>query len=254
MEHHINDNELNKMLRQTYADIEPPDSWEGLRGRLGSQQKRFAGTEKLSYTMRKELKRWRLVSLSLAACLLLVSGLFIYTAGFGPSIRHIHPKTAADYQRLSGKDLDNLTLAFTQVRQLFSEENPWFVIGPDKAVTIGVHEQADAEVNPDAFVVLRLVVTTDDNAPGRYYDIVTYADKTVTFQTPLDEQTDMRISIKPILEDERIKVAYETRINGGAEAKSIASLNKEKYTSLLGLDTDKGWVNIQGVARLVTDI
>lgn len=242
-------NELGKMLQQAHTSIVPEDSWNDLRSRINNRLQ-----DGIDSRTHKEIVRWRSLCISLAACLLLVSGLLINSMSFNLGIRQNLPGLDSDYHRLSLKDVENLTVAFANIRQLFSDENPWIVFGPNKETTMGINNGMTTTFERNKFVVLRLVIKTGTASPSRYYDIVTFPNKSATFKTPFTDEADILITVKPKLNNGKIEVEYEAQINGGSVTNSIASLDNNDFTQLVGMGTNKGRVDIFGIAKIVSEI
>lgn len=249
MEPNIN-NQLDKMLQQAHSSIEPEDSWEGLRSRIDSRL--HDGND---LRVHRQIIKWRFLCISLAACLLLVSGLLIYSVGFNLGIRRRSLSGLnADYHQLSLSEIENLTIAFSNVRQLFSDENPWIVFGPNQETSMGINNGAGITFEQNKFVVVRLAIKKGPASASKYYDIVTFPNKSATFKTHFTDEADILVTVKPRLNNGEIEVEYEALINGGSGTNSVASLDNNNFTQLVGMETNKGRIDIFGTAQIVSEI
>lgn len=243
-------NELNTILQHTHNSIEPEDSWCDLRGRINHRLQ--DGMKSRYYN---EVKKWRILCISLAACLLLVSGLLIYQVGYNAGNSHKNlPAFNANYHRLSARDIENLKTAFVNVHQLFYDESPWIVLGSNKDVIVGLNNEKGTTVNENQFVIVRLAIKAGIASSSRYFDIVTFPDKSATFQAPFTDKANMFITLKPKLVNGVIEVEYDAKINGGSNTNSTVSLDNNDFTQLVGMETTKGRVDISGMAQIVLEI
>jgi len=253
-----NNNSIDAILRETYRGVEPPDSWEGLRERIDRRIDSKGTFSIIDVEVVRSIVFWRRLAFGMAACFLLTAGLLVYWAGFKSDVQEYQRQQldpTANNTMFTPSDLNRLSVAFSQVRQLFGQQSPWLVVGSGNSGEIGVDNQTPRKAGADKVIVLRLVLNSENQGEKhRYFDVVMFANQQASFHLPLLNDTVMFISLMPTLKDDRmVAVELEVQINGGSKAWSISTVADNVFTSLARLRANGSWVNIDGIGRLMPE-
>ncbi|HUT31598.1 MAG TPA: hypothetical protein VMX13_17540 [Sedimentisphaerales bacterium] len=249
------ENRIEAMLRDSYGEIKPADSWAALRGRIDRriENAKLPGVSALQGS--RSIAFWRRTALALAACLLIAIGLLIYALGFVQGGRVDGPLTKPINTGLfSQAQLDQLKETFSNVRQLFEEQSAWIVVGSGNDAEIGV-EQIGRTWDASKIVVVRLAVNLEkENTAPRFFDVVTFPNQRADFQLPLADSSPVKVSLRPLVKDKALAVEIRAQVNGRAKSETTTTVDDNVFTSLVRLPSDGDWVTINGIARSVSSI
>lgn len=242
------------ILKETHNEIQPPDSWHALRNRIDKRVFNEERSHILLARLGKNAAFWRRIALAMAACLVIISALFIYVLS-DINRRQQHSATVNQYL-LSQKQLEQLGTAFSHVRELFGAQCPWMVIGSSGEGQIGVGNHVKETYDSQGIIVLRLAVNLEGQELKRqYFDIVTFPNQQVSFSMSVAEESDLGVSIKPFMaSDGRIAVEIKTGPESGAQAGETVMVANNKFTSLARVKSGDSWVDIDVVGRVVSNI
>jgi hypothetical protein len=242
-----NPDNMDNLLKEIYNE-QPPDSWGSLRNRIESRIEK----DSLIQTPKKEplfrtLTFWRFLSLSMAACLLLMAGLLIFQ-----DTRQKRNTPAL----LSHRDIRHLSDAFGQIRELFQDQTPWFAVGPGEKTSIGLNRNQDTSGQQHDIVILRLVLhSTKGTQADDYYDVVTYINKKASIQLTLENSNPVLISVTPLrINNGQIEISYEAQMDGNTILRDKHFIAGNIYTPLANIPTGIGSANIVGTGYVITKL
>jgi len=246
---------IDVILKDAHSQIQPPDSWEAFRGRI---EDRIYGGDMPSISITrlgKDAAFWRRMTLAMAACLVITLALLIYILGYSGG--NWRQETATDGRGLlSQAQLHQLSTAFSHVRQLFGRHCPWMVVDSGGEGEIGVDNQTIETAVTNKVIVVRLAVNVENQkATPLYLDVVTFSDQQVSFRTPLADDLAIDVSLKPVLTNVgKIVVEIKARLDDGSQAGGVMTVADNVFTSLVRVRSNSSWVNIDAVARSVSNI
>ena len=85
--------------------------------------------------------------------------------------------------------------------------------------------------------------------------MVTFSDQQVSFRTPLADDLAIDVSLKPVLTNVgKIVVEIKARLDDGSQAGGVMTVADNVFTSLVRVRSNSSWVNIDAVARSVSNI
>jgi hypothetical protein len=240
----INENDIKSILKQTYNEVLPPDSWEALRSRIDDKIKSGDESVVKPEKLRGNAVFWRRTALALAACLVLVLALLICAIY----------KTTANQKNtqglLSQGQVEQLSAVFSNVRELFANQQPWLVVEAGGKGEIGVANSDPTNAATGKILIIRLAVNMQDKL--QYYDVVALSSQQVSFSIPSVDGRDMNISLKPTLtSDSKIAVEIDARLNNGQNAGDTVTIANHFFTSLLKVKSDSQQVSIDAVGQSV---
>ena len=250
------DDFINAILKDAHNEIQPCDSWQALRARI---DERVYGKDMPSVFITRRIKNaafWRRVALAMAACLIITLAILVYILGYTGGNRQ-RQQIATDNQGLLSHDqLAQLSTAFSHVRQLFGQHTPWMVVDSGGDGEIGVDGQMLKIADSNKVIIVRLAVNVENQKEmRRYFDVVTFSNQQVRFRMSLTDDSDMDVSLKPMLtSDGRIEVEINAQVDGGSQAGGVVTVADNLFTSLVRVRADSNWVNIDAVARSASNI
>lgn len=247
-----NDNIINEILQETHNEIEPPDSWEGLRTRID----RRVDSAKSVSTQTAGIIFWRRLAFGMAACFLITVGILLYFLGVNYGRQEYQQQIAAANNLLSQADLNRLNFTFSQVRQLFGQRSQWIMIGSGDSTQMGIADRIVSGADSSKIIAVRLAVNFDGiGSPRKYFDIVTFSNQQTNFRLPIADTSEIDISLTPILKNNgRIEVEINAQADGRSQANSISTILDDRFTSLVRMQANGKWVNIDGVGKSVSKI
>jgi hypothetical protein len=249
-----NDNTINEILKETHNEIEPPNSWQGLRARIDD---RIDSKQSVSIPTVGNVFFWRRLAFGMAACFLITTGILLYFLGAHYGMQEYHQQQVATANNLLNQaDLNRLNFTFSQVRQLFGQQSQWIMVGSGDSTQMGVADRMISGADSSKIIVVRLAVNLDDiGSPRQYFDIVTFSNQQTNFQLPIAGTSAIDISLKPILKDDgRIEVMVNAKADGRSQANSISTILDDRFTSLVRMRANGNWVNIDGIGQSVSEI
>ena len=249
-----NDNAINEILKEAHNGIEPPDSWQRLRDRIDD---RINSKEFVSTPTMRNATFWRRLAFGMAACFLVTAGILLYFLGvhYGAQ-EYQQQQIAATNNLLSQADLNRLSFAFSQVRQLFGQQSQWIMVGSGDNTQMGIANKMISGADSSKIIIVRLAVNLDDvGSPRQYFDVVTFSNQQTTFQLPIAGTSAIDISLTPILRDNgRIEVIVNAQADGRSQANSISTILDDRFTSLVRMRANGKWVKIDGMGQSVSEI
>ncbi len=248
------DNTINELLKEAHNEIEPPDSWQALRARIDD---RIGGKQSASVSTMEKIAFWRRLAFGMAACFLITAGILLYFLGSHYGVRkYQQQQIAAVNNLLNQADLNRLSFAFSQVRQLFGQQSQWIMVGSGDSTQMGVADRMVSGPDSGKIIIVRLAVNLDDaGLPRQYYDIVTFSNQQTNFQLPVTGVSAIDISLTPILKDNgRIEIEINAQVDGRSQANSVSTILGDRFTSLVRMQANGHWVNIDGVGQSVSQI
>jgi hypothetical protein len=243
---------IDEILKDAHEEIEPLDSWEALRARIDG---RIDNKRLTSVPVFQAVVFWRRIAFIMAACFVITAGLLVYFFGVKSGMQEYEHLTATN-NLLNQADLNRLSFAFSQVRQLFGQQSQWIMIGSDDSTQMGVADKMVSRTDNSKVIILRLAVNLDGTGFSRqYFDVVTFSNQEANFQLPLANTLAVAISLKPILKNnDRIEVEINAQVDGTSGANNISTVVDNNFTSLIRMRANNNWVNIDGIGQAVSKI
>lgn len=243
---------LNDLLSDVYQETIPEDSWVALRARIDNKLNDYECRTYHTKT-HKSVIFWRRISFSMAACLAVTFGLLVYTI-----ISKEIPENSGTRNEslLSESQLHQLTTTFSHVRQLFGYHSPWIVVNTAGDSEIGVDNKIARSTNDSKVIVLRLVVSLEEQKIKRqYFDVVTFSNQQAQFQIPLTGSLAMDVTTKPILKDDgTIAVEINAQVDNSVRASGVGTVANNTLTSLFSMRVNDNWINIDATAHSMSNI
>jgi hypothetical protein len=236
-----NNQDIRNILKEAYAEIQPPDSWDALRGRIDDK---INNTDKLIIS-KKGLNAtvifWRRTALALAACLVLASILLInsfFTSSNGNSQNKL----------LTRGQVTQLGTVFSHIQELFGQQQPWMLVDAGGKGEIGVDNSTTGQSQTGKVIIIRLAINTQNKQ--QYYDLVALSDQQVKFSIPAIEGSDVAVSLKPVLANGgKITIEIQARLDNGRGAETTATIADNRFTSLVKVQSNGDWVSIDAVGQ-----
>jgi hypothetical protein len=247
-------NTLNEILKETYNEIEPPDSWQRLRARIDD---RIDSRQSVSTPSVGNVFFWRRVALGMAACFLITAGILLYFLDVRYGMQENEQRQIGTVKKLlEHADLNRLSFAFSQVRQIFGQQSQWIMIGSGDRTEMGVADRMVSGSDGSKFIIVRLAVNLDDVGTTRqYFDVVTFPNQPVNFQLPIASTSAIDISLTPILRNnDGIEIKINAVADGRSQANSVSTLLDNRFTPLVRMRANGNWVNIEGIGKSVSEI
>jgi hypothetical protein len=242
----MNNNEKNikdiqMILREAYTEIQPHDSWEALRSRIDDK---INNADKLIISKKSltaNIIFWRRTALALAACLVLASILLLNTL--------FQPVNDNSQTRLLTKgQVQRLGTVFSNVRELFYEQQPWMLVDAGGKGEIGVDNSTTGQPQTGKVIIIRLAVNTQGKQ--QYYDLVAISDQQVKFSIPAIEGSEMAVSLKLVLANGgKITIEIQAQLNDGRQTETTATIADNRFTSLVKVQSNGEWVSIDAVGQ-----
>jgi hypothetical protein len=240
------DERIETVLRQTHRSVQPVDSWEALRGRIDSRLDAATATARVIF--------WRRIALAAAACFAVTSLLLGYV-----TLRHARPEAApvvladADPPLLDDAQIERLTQAFAQVRNMFAERSPWFMIDSLGNSQLGLSEpQQPADATQRVIVVRLALRDRESSTAGQYADLVAFPRQRVDVRMQTAQGAILELSLVSVLqEDGRVSLRVAAQSNGDAATSTSASLDARAFRPLVRLRTGARWVDLGATAQAV---
>lgn len=245
------DQNLHNLCTRIHHEIEPSDSWQALRARIDNRLCRppaqYVGN----------ILFWKRLAFSMAACFLLTAGTMIYFLGTLHEAQQYRMTDAAGVNNmLSQTDLNNLSVTFSHIRHLFGEQSQWIMVGSGDRTQMGVADTTVSSENSNKIVVVRLVVNMDNMESGQqYYDIVTFSDQRTDFQLPINDVSEIHVSLTPTLQDNgRIEVQIAAQAGTQSNTHVLSTIQNDRFTSLIRMRTNGSWISIDGTGQTISEI
>jgi hypothetical protein len=245
---------IGEILKNAHEEIKPIDSWEALRARIKG---RIDNNKLHSVSPAQRIVFWRRLAFGMVACFLITAGILVYLLGAHYGVREYQrTQLVASNNLLNEVDLNRLSFAFSQVRQLFGQQSQWIMIGSGNSTQMSVGGETTSEAEERKLLAVRLAVNLDsDLLPQQYFDVVMFSNQQASFQLLLANISAIDIFLKPILRnDEIIEVEIIARSGISSEAKSVSSVVDNKFVPLVRMQANGKWVNIDGTGRLMPEI
>jgi hypothetical protein len=243
---------LNALLAGVYKETTPEDSWEALRVRIDDKLNDYE-FRSIHAKMGKPVTFWRRIAFAMAACLAVTFGLLVYTI----MSKRIPDNTGTKNEALlSQSQLHQLATTFSHVRQLFGYHSPWIVVSTAGDSEIGVDNKIAQSTNDGKVIVVRLVVSLEEQKIKRqYFDVVTFSNQQAQFQIPLTGSLAMDVTTKPILKDDgTIAVEINAQVDNSVRASGVGTVANNTLTSLFSMRVNGNWVNIDATAHSMSNI
>jgi hypothetical protein len=243
---------INALLADVYKETIPEDSWEALRVRIDHKLKDYecrSGHAKID----KSVTFWRRIAFAMAACLAITVGLLVYMIVSKEIPENTGTKNEA---LLSQSQLHQLSTTFSHVRQLFGHHSPWIVVNTAGDSEIGVDNKIARSTNDSKVIVLRLVVSLEEQKIKRqYFDVVTFSNQQAQFQIHLTGSLAMDVTTKPILKDDgTIAVEINAQVDNSVRTSGVGTVANNTLTSLFSMRVNGNWVNIDATAHSLSNI
>lgn len=245
---------IDEILKDAHEEIEPIDSWEALRARIDY---RIESKKLHSIFCTKGVVFWRRIAFGMAACFFASAGILIYLLGAHYGVREYQREQLVTSNNLLNQaELNHLSFAFSQVRQLFGQQSQWIMIGSGNSTQMSVAGEMTSGAEDRKLLAVRLAVNLDnDLLPQQYFDVVMFSNQRASFQLPLANASAIDVSLKPILRsDGIIEVEISARAGTSSEAKSISSVVANKFVPLVRMRANGKWVNIDGTGHSMSKI
>lgn len=234
--------QIENELKNLDTTIEPVDSWQDLRKRIDAKlDSADAMQSKMSFVLRHK------AILSAAAMLLFISGIGYY---IGYDAGRNHQNQSLSRNLLTKQDIQNMSLAFQQVQELFKGQAGWLMIGNDNNVQMGINDE-DFE-NKNA-AIIRLAIKIDSNQE-QYFDLLTYVNQKTDMSLPLIKGQSLKISLTATFNQNgeiAIEIIDLKRQSSNAVAVNLCNNN---YTKLLSTHADGVKIDILGIGKTVPNI
>jgi hypothetical protein len=251
------DDYLDHLIKETYDQSTPVDSWQALRQRIDQRL-----SQDLSSTRSTDVRRdfssgfWRQTALVLAACLVVAVGLILYLMGLDrPGLKSpVNALATEDYRLFSPVELQQRWTTFAEVQQLFPHQSQWIMVGMEGEAEMGIEEAPAVSHNHPPVIIVRLAVSREgEHTPPRYFDIITFAQRDTRIMLPVSPNTSTGVSLSPALEkDGRIRLCMKARIDNQREAAYTTVVSQEAFTHLLRVPVGDHWIQIAGIALQLT--
>lgn len=249
------DDLIKAVLEETHNAIQPQDSWEALKSRI--EKRIFYGRmPSVIFTrLSGNAVFWRRLALALAACLVLMTGLFIYVLNDSQNNRQEQIKLAGE-GLINPMQAEQLSSAFAQVRELFGTHCPWMVIGSGGEGEIGVSNQTVQTADSNKIIIMRLAVNVEgQEIPRRYFDVVTFSNRQVSFNMSIAESSNIGVSIRPVINtDGKIVVEIDADLDSGKKTSDTVTVVDDKFTSLVRIKSGSNRVDIDAVGKVMSNI
>ncbi len=250
---HLHDQpeDIDPILREVYERTEPPDSWQALRERIGaalSQRSEHAPSGQ------RQVVFWRRVALAMAACFVAAVGLLFYVVSAGRQTTSLHPTSLADAPPLlTHAQIEPLIRAFSEVRSLFAEHQPWLMIDSAGNSQIGLSPNEASANRREGIIVLRLIVREENGRTGpRYADLVAYPQQRITFAMPTGAGSTIELHLVPTLrKDGRVDIDFTAQGDHGSRTAQITSVGQKAFTPLAQIQIGVHNVSLGAVAQPV---
>lgn len=243
---------LNALLADVYKETTPEDSWEALRARIDHKLKGY-GCRSGHAKMYKVVTFWRRIAFAMAACLVITFGLLVYMI-----VSKGIPENSGTKNEglLSQSQLNQLSTTFSHVRQLFGYHSPWIVVSTAGDSEIGVDNQITQSMDDGKVIVMRLVVSLEEqNIKRQYFDVVTFSNQQAHFQIPLNGPLAIDVTTKPVLKkDGTIAVEISAQVDSRIRASGVGTVANNALTSLVSMRINGNWVNIDATAHSMSNL
>jgi hypothetical protein len=245
---HDKHGDIAEILQEVYVNTQPPDSWSALRKRIDAAILDGRGQ---SHFARRQLVFWRRAALAMAACLVAAVGLLLYVAV--PRRLSDSPDTAANggFTLLTQTQTDRLVQAFSQVRGLFADQQPWLMIDSAGASQMGLTLPEGPGRREEGLVVLRLTVQeTGREGERRYADFVAYPGQQVvcTLQTAAGSNIELRL-VSVLGQDGGVDIDFVARVDGDARAGRVTQVGRNAFSSFAQLRLGANSLSLGATAR-----
>ena len=246
---------INEILIKAHNEIQPQDSWEAIKSRI--EKRIFYGRmPSVIFTrLSGNAAFWRRLALALAACLVITTGLLIYVLDDSQNNRQEQIKLAGE-GLINPIQAEQLSSAFAQVRELFGSHCPWMVIGSGGEGEIGVSNQTVEAEDSNKIIIMRLAVNVEgQKIPRRYFDVVTFSDRQVSFNMSVAESSNIGVSIRPLIDtDGKIIVEINADLDSGKKTSDTVTVADDKFTSLVRIKSGSNRVDIDAVGKVMSNI
>jgi len=253
-----NNNNVDVILKDAHREIAPCDSWEAMRARINRRLDSRELSSAPSAPFSKRVAFWRRTALAMAACFLITAGTLIYFLGSNRAKKHRReqPIAAVNNNLFDQAQLERLSFAFSQVRQLFGRQSGWIMIGSDNNAEVGLVDKTSSVTDTDKIVVVRLAVTVGNGEKRRqYYDLVMLPSQQANLRLSLANASTLNVALRPILkQDGSIIVESNTEIDDGSRDYSVSTLTGNAFTSLATILTNGNQIYVEGIGQSMSSI
>jgi hypothetical protein len=226
------DQDLDRVLRETYEGTTPPDSWQALRERIDTaltlhgQDRAWAS---------RPVVFWRRTALALAACFVAALGLLIWVVSAGQQTGSLPTTESPGAPALLGQaQIERLVQAFSQVRGLFADHQPWLMIDSAGNSQMGLTPKRDVANATGDLIVLRLMVQeVGGQATDRYADLIAYPRQQITLTVPTAAGSTIELRLMPSLrEGGGVDVEFMARDDSGSRTGRVIPVGRNAFTPL----------------------
>lgn len=231
-----------RLLEETLGQVQPVDSWQGLRRRIDARLDRLPGDNRLVF--------WRRAAVALAACLLVTAGILVYCVVNRPPLG----ASASAAPLLTEAHVERLTEVFRNVGVLFAEESAWFMIDSTGESEIGTYDELNGSAPADRAVILRVALCPEhDPQNTRYVDVVTRPGGRMSVQVAVSDGVKVRLSLAAQLTAQGAVVLDATaRANGARSVAQTTDVATGLYTSLLRVRAGAQWITLRATGTVVS--
>lgn len=243
--------DIDGILREEYERTGPPDSWQALRERIDTA---LSQRGEPSLCARRRIAFWRRTALALAACLVVVTGLLLCM--LSAERRAASLKTAAFANTpalLTQAEIGPLLQAFSQVRSLFADHQPWLMIDSVGNSQIGLTATGDLADREEGLIILRLIVQEDGGRAGdRYADLVAYPQQriTVVVQTAVGSAIELHL-VPTLRKDGRVDLDFVARGDNDSRTARVIPVDPNAVRPLAQLQIGRHRFNLGAIAKAV---
>ncbi len=249
-----NNDAIDNALGDAYRKIEPPQGWDALRTRIEQkvENAESSGTKESI----KEILYWRRLALVMAACFLVTAGTLIYFFSSHHGAQEYEQQIASTDNLLTLTEVNRLSAAFSQVRQLFGQQSQWIMIGSKDDTQLGVVDKPPLTAENNKVIAIRLMTTHNNGLQtSQYFDLVIFSNQQADFQLLFADSSSVKLSVKPILKSNgKIDVEIIATTDTGSQISNINTITDRAFTSLVRMRTNGNLLTINGTGRLISNI
>ncbi len=249
---------IENLLKYTYEQAEPPESWGVLRERIERQLVNSIPPKGAARSCKTvfDLYFWKRLALIMAACFVITAGILAYFV-IHNSVPEVATVDGGKEQFLTQADIDYLHTTFRQVQELFGQQSTWVIVGRGVSPQIGVENTPAFASPPEKLVVMRLSVGLNNGGEARreYLDLVAVPNQTTRFQLPLVEARGLHVSLTPIAEEDgRITVRMKVADDNQPGISKTTTLTNDPFTPLVRMQSNGKRLDISGAGKVISNI
>lgn len=222
------DEMIEALLREVHESAGPVDSWHALHGRIESRCHAVAPADEVVF--------WRRIAFAAAACFVVTATLLGYlllqNQGVGPASSAV---AKANPPLLDDAQIERLAQAFSQVRSVFAEQSPWFMVDSSGNSQLGLAEVQQAAGPRQRLIVLRLVLRDEQSQAQRpYADLVAFPRQRIEVRMRTAQGSAVEVSLVPALEDDgRISLHVVAQCDGDSPVGTTATVDESAFKALV---------------------